>query len=195
MKLAEAYPLQWPAGQKRTARRTRSRFRSAAFAHSRDDILRQLRLLGAKLPVISSNVPLRIDGLPYANMRQPEDPGIAVYFQWKGRTYCMACDKWKTTDENLTAIAKSIDALRGMERWRASDMMERAFDGFAALPAPDSVQSPWSVLGIPEGSSPDRIKQAYREGLLRAHPDKGGSHEACAKLTAAYRTLEMQGVV
>lgn len=35
-----------------------------SFAVARDDLMRELRLLGAKNVIISSNVPLRKDGLP-----------------------------------------------------------------------------------------------------------------------------------
>ena len=34
--------------------------------------------------ILSMNVDLRRDGLPYANYKEPIDPGVAVYFN---RTY------------------------------------------------------------------------------------------------------------
>ena len=89
--------------------------------------------MGGSGVILSTNIPLRNDGLPYANSREPNDPGVAVYFQHKKREMCFACDAFKTVRENAYSIGKTIEALRGIERWGASDMMERAFRGFAAL--------------------------------------------------------------
>lgn len=68
-----AYPLQWPEGWPRTpygARETDARFRGPTygltFGRARDQMLAELELLGAKNVVISSNLELRQDGLPYA---------------------------------------------------------------------------------------------------------------------------------
>jgi hypothetical protein len=72
-------------------------------------------------------VQLRQDGLPYANRRAPSDTGAAVYFSYKGRQMCFACDKWQDVYDNIYAISKTIEALRGIERWGAGDMVEQAF--------------------------------------------------------------------
>lgn len=47
---------------------------------ARDQLLAELRLLGAKGLVVSTNVELRLDGLPYSESRHIADPGVAVYF-------------------------------------------------------------------------------------------------------------------
>ncbi len=125
LKIAEAYPLQWPAGQKREQTPRYSRFKAIQFARVRDNLLNEIKLLGGKNPIISTNIPTRNDGLPYANSRQPEDAGVAVYFQRNGKTYCFACDKWRKVDENLAAIFHSINAIRGIERW-GSQRYDRA---------------------------------------------------------------------
>ena len=50
----------------------------------------------------------------------------------------------------MQAIAKTIEALRGINRWGTGDMMEAAFKGFSALPAPDT-NKPWrEVLDTPQ---------------------------------------------
>ncbi|WP_026736194.1 hypothetical protein [Fischerella sp. PCC 9605] len=78
---ASAYPLKWPVSTPHTpeSRRSEARF-EVNFTVARDQLLNELRLLGAKNAIISSNVQLRQDGLPYANFREPKDPGVAVYF-------------------------------------------------------------------------------------------------------------------
>jgi DnaJ-class molecular chaperone len=72
--------------------------------------------------------------------------------------------------------------MRGIERWGASDMMERAFSAFEALPPP---RSHWETLGIRPGSSADAIQAAYRAKARAAHPDAGGSDAAMAELNSA----------
>ena len=81
---AQAYPLQWPAGWPRTPsakRETDSRFGGKGgltMGRARDQLVAELHRLGAGSIVISSNVPLRPDGLPYAETRRLDDPGVAV---------------------------------------------------------------------------------------------------------------------
>lgn len=117
----EAYPLAWPIGRKRTDnwRRENARF-DMSFARARDEIVRQVQLLVSKYApstlVISTNVALRRDGLPLAAQRAPDDPGVAIYFVYKKRQMCFACDRWRKVEDNMQAIAKTIDALRGVAR-------------------------------------------------------------------------------
>lgn len=41
------------------------------------------------------------------------------------------------------------------------------------------------LLGVGAGASDSDIRRAYRTKMARAHPDKGGSHNEAARLTAA----------
>lgn len=182
----EAYPLQWPAGWTRTplAKRDTGNF-TVTLAKARDGVSKEIARLGGKFPVISSNLMLRLDGLPYANQRQPEDPGIAVYFEYKGKPMCFACDRYVRIEANLRAIELTIAALRGIERWGASDMMERAFTGFAALDhAPE--QQWWDVLCVHRNASRDVIEMAYRRMRSEHHPDRGGDPEKFRAVQKAY---------
>lgn len=183
--MVEAYPLYWPEGWKRTEswRRTSSRFKTG-FATSRDFIMAELKRLGATGVVLSTNINLRRDGLPYANQAEPSDAGVAVYFTYKKNPMCFACDRYKKVGENLTAIGKTIEAMRGMERWGASDMMERAFRGFASLPS-QTGRDWWDVLQVTRNTSKDAIESNFRRLSRDRHPDTGGSHEAMAELNAA----------
>ena len=125
--MAEAFPLYWPEGWKRTAYRRTSAFKIAAFGKARDLLLAEIKRMGGTSIVLSTNISLRNDGLPYAGQRNPDDPGVAVYFLYKKRQMSFACDAYRKVEENAYAIAKTIEALRGIERWGASDMMERAY--------------------------------------------------------------------
>jgi hypothetical protein len=191
--MIEAYPLYWPEGRPRVPswKREQARF-EMGFARGRDEIVRQVRLLAGSYPdpklIISTNIPLRRDGLPLANQAQPQDPGVAVYFNYKSRQVCFACDRWRKVEDNIQAIAKTIDALRGIDRWGTGDMIEAAFRGFAALPAAGQSAKPWrEVLGLtPEvGVTPELIDCAFRDLVMIHHPDKGGDPESFRQLLEA----------
>ena len=182
--MTEAFPLQWPAGKPRTRDPSRSRF-GVTFATARDELMREIQLLGASLPVLSSNIPLKRDGLPYAGQKEPDDRGVAVYFTLKKQQMCFACDRWDKVGDNIQAIRHTIAALRGIERWGTGDMVQQAFTGFIALPS----NSPWEVLGLKPGASREEIEAAYRQKAKQAHPDAGGSHDQMARLNAAKAAL------
>lgn len=173
----EAFPLHWPDGRPRVKVRHVAPFRMT-LARARDHLLSQISLLGGRRVILSSNLELRLDGLPYANQRQPNDSGIAVYFEYKQKQHCFACDDWSRVEDNIRAIGKTIEALRGIARWGTGDMMERAFQGFIALPSPAAV--PWYiVLGFE--SERDALAQdfdlAAKSLLQRYHPDRESGDE------------------
>lgn len=189
--MTDAYPLQWPPSWPRTERPTWSRF-EATQAKAQRGIIRELRLLGATNIVISTDIPLRRDGLPYSGRRAPEDQGVAVYFTLNGNQQCIPCDKWRTIAENMRAIEKTIEALRGLERWGAKEMVNAAFRGFKALPesiimGEHTARAWWEVLEVSQEASPDVIRAAYKSLLHTRHPDKGGSQWEFEELQKAYR--------
>lgn len=182
--MAEAYPLYWPEGWKRSKYREHSRFKTG-FGAARNLLFAELERMGARKVILSTCIPLRNDGLPRANMRPDGgDSGVAVYFQRNGKDMVFACDKYRETCDNIYAIAKTIDAMRGIERWGASDMMERAFAGFKALAA-TSEENWWDVLECRPDATPDVIQLQYRARVRDAHPDSGGSVEAMQRLNMA----------
>lgn len=201
-----AYPLCWPAGKPRTSHPQPSRFgtnkwqaaRRISMADAQRELFHQLALLGAENEILSSNLKLRKDGLPYSNQRTPDDPGIAVYFDLHDsnanlQTVCIACDKWNKQECNVWSIAKSIDALRGLERWGGGEMVQAAFTGFVALPAPAAAEW-WSVLEFySEGNALESdVEMRCRELMQKYHPDKGGDEwrfNQIVKARSVYRRL------
>jgi hypothetical protein len=180
----EAYPLCWPDGWPRRKNYQRSKY-EVTFIRARDELLRELHAGRARHVVISSNVPLRRDGIPLANMREPADPGVAVYWDDRnGKPRVIACDVWRTVRENLRAVGLAYASLRQIERTGASELLERAFAGFARLPAAADC---WSVLGLQRGASRDVISERYRELARQHHPDRGGDHAQMARVNAAYQ--------
>jgi hypothetical protein len=212
----DPFPLQWPDGWPRTPshRRERSKFATygaggrevVGFTDARDGILRELRLHHTSQIVITSDLPLRRDGLPYADGRAA-DPGIAVYWVKQGVEQVIACDRWRSPAENMRAIELSIGALRGLDRWGSSSIVQRAFAGFAALPpGPEAPRrrtwrevlatdvepgaDPWPRLPAAELLA---IAKARHRRLIRAaHPDAGGTHELAAELNTALAEAERE---
>lgn len=184
--MTEAYPLSWPAGKSRARTQETARF-DISQERAQNGIIKQIQLIGGSLPVISTNIPLRRDGMPYTNYRQPTDKGVAIYFSLRGQQMCFACDRWDTIKDNMQAIHKTIEALRGIERWGSGDMVQQAFTGFMALPAPIS---PEEILNVRSGASHDEIETAYRAMAKVWHPDKlGGSEAKMKEINEARRRL------
>lgn len=193
------YPLCWPIGWERTARRlSKWPFKGATFARGRDRLSRELDRLGATDCVLSTNVPLRLDGQPRGDINMGSaaigDPGVAVYFTLKGRPMVMARDEFVGIVENITSLALAIEYLRGLHRHGGGAMMERAFSGFAALPAPGQVPDCWTILGINRTEvmqllDPlDRVRaidHAFRVKARLLHPDRGGTDAQMAELNLA----------
>ena len=75
--MTQAYPLQWPAGWPRTPpeRRETGKFKTT-LSGALSNLQSELRLLGGKNLVLSSNVTL--------GEQRPSDPGIAAYFTYDG---------------------------------------------------------------------------------------------------------------
>lgn len=193
---AEAYPLQWPPGRARTHtwHRERAKF-DVTFARARDNIVAEIGRLAGRYPdpqlVISTNVALRRDGLPLANQRQPDDPGVAVYFTYKKRQMSFACDRWEKVEHNMQAIAKTVEALRGIARWGTGDMLEAAFTGFTALPPPPAAgpAAPrprhWRDVFGSGVRNRDDLQDVYRRLAGAYHPDRGGDPAKMAEINAA----------
>lgn len=182
------YPLAWPDGWPRTPAGARkpSRF-DTSYSAAYDNLLSELRLMGATGVVISTNVPLRRDGRPYSEgmADKLDDPGVSVYFATKSGSRVMARDGHPTASENLHAIGHVIGHLRGIERHGGSYMMNRAFSAFTALPAPGAARPWWVVLGVEQDAPAAAIKASYAAKARAAHPDAGGSDAAMSELNVA----------
>lgn len=204
------YPLCWPAHWKRTTSRRRAPFGSRRNEYDAqigqrmyrgtrelsvaDAILRldrELRALSATRPVISTNIPVRNDGIPRSGMREPSDPGVAVYWERKGKKQCMAIDRYDRVADNIAAIAATLEYLRGIERHGGGAILDRAFEGFAQLPAAIVTARPWrEVFGFASDSRPglETVEDAFRSLAKQLHPDtSGGDHDRMVELNEARR--------
>lgn len=190
-----AYPLSWPSRWSRVPadKRQRAQF-ATSFEIARNNLIRELRFMGVdpETIVISSNIPLRRDGYPYSDYRNPDDPAVAVYFVLNGVEKCVPCDKWDRANDNLQAIRKTIESTRGISRWGTRDIRDAMFQGFNALPESSSVITEvftdpwWDVLGVSQTADSDVVKAAYRALVKRHHPDVGGDIGVFARIQRAY---------
>ena len=206
--MISAYPLQWPAGWPRATSRKGARFskgerqysstpggsswvrrRDLSISDGWSRVLAELERMGIMRDdvVISTNLPTRLDGLPRSDARKPADPGAAVYWiEPPGKRRVMAIDIYDDVAGNLAAIAATLEAMRAIERHGGARILERAFTGFAALPDPAAGKHWRDVLEY--GAAPlerGEISMRYKLAAMKAHPDRGGSHEAMAALNAA----------
>jgi hypothetical protein len=161
------------------------------MGRSRDQLVRELQLLPAQNVVISTNIALRQDGLPYSVQKRIDDPGVAVYFTFKKKPMVMACDRYETVAGNLRSLGLAVDAMRQLDRHGGGTMMERAFQGFAAI-APPAWKKPWrEVFGVKPDWRGD-LTALYREKAKLRHPDSGGSDVLMAELNVAYEEAKRE---
>lgn len=191
------FPLQWPDGWKRTEsyRRKDATFKS----HGKDltvfdgveRVIGELDRLGVNSydVIVSTNVRTRLDGLPRSGEPKPSDPGVCVYWlkTSKEPMRCMAVDQYTEVADNLAAIAATLAAMRSIERHGGAAILDRAFKGFTALPAPEAGKRDWwTVLGLSQRATRTEIEQAHRELRSIWHPDRPqGNHERMAEVNAA----------
>lgn len=214
----KSYPLQWPLGWRRTKleQRTRARFNKrvekssgtgetyqswsnkteVTIAEGSRRVLTELMAFGVGEgnAIISTNLKLRLDGLPRGDQSEPTDPGVAVYWQRQGDTAhkSMAIDRYDRVADNLAAIAATLNAMRAIERHGGAMILERAFLGFQCLPAPNTWRA---VLGFTEDTAPtvEQVKRKYRMHSMGAHPDQvGGSDMKQKELNWAWAEAQKE---
>ena len=189
----EAYPLSWPPSWPRKRNPQPARFGNISIVRAIEKILHQLRLMKAGQVVISSNLRMRkSDGLPSSNQRQPIDKGVAVYFNWKNKSQCIPCDRWDKVEDNMVAIVKTIDALRGIKRWGADEMVDAAFMGFKKIGMGTGDNRPWyEILGISQNATLDEARIAYKDLAFKHHPDQGGLDGKMVSINAAFESAKI----
>lgn len=133
-----------------------------------------------------SMLSVRKDGQFRSGQRTPDDPGAVLSFPWQGRESIIAVDVYNSIEQNIAAIAATLDSLRTLQR-HDSAMLDAALSGFIALPASVVVANWRTVLAFPQDSHPTigEVKIRYRTMMSRAHPDKGGQSGVAADLNRA----------
>jgi len=195
------YPLAWPPGWPRTPepqrkygrfntkekmpRQSWARSKSITVAGALKRIQDELDKIDARYPIVSTNVNVRLDGLPRSGEREPTDPGVCVYFQHQGHPTALPCDRYTTVAGNLAAIAAHLEATRAIERHGVGTTAQM-LNAFQAIRGPGP--KPWrEVFGIPPAAACTfaYVMDQYRDLARRNHPDAGGSEAAMAEINAA----------
>jgi hypothetical protein len=188
----------WPGRQ--TARRLRSKFK-ASYTATLGLLDRELRHLGARnivLQVALDESDIRLDGRPRAGS-QPRHPGIILAFDSKHGPLSYPCDCYNRWEDNLRAIALSLEALRSVDRYGVTRQAEQ-YRGWQQLPGP-LVTADEAALIISRAAgtgvsvdtllrSAEALRMAHHAAALRTHPNRGGTAEDFRRVQQAKEVLE-----
>lgn len=151
----------------------RSQF-SAPFRTTIQQLARELRQLDATNIVLELDITernIRADGLPRADARLG-NPSVVLAFDSRHGPLRYATGEYDDWQDNLRAIALSMEALRAVDRYGVSKRGEQ-YAGWKALPAStdraDSIHTREQAERFLEQWGGD-WKRAVRE----THPDVGG---------------------
>lgn len=171
-----------------------SRF-TVAWSQSLDLLEREYKMLRGRDLVIEVDVreqDIRNDGMIRANAR-PDSPAVRLAFESKHGPLLYSCDRYKAplwrldnhqhmTDwqHNVHAIAKTLEALRAVERYSASLSGEQ-YRGYLRIGSAAEVMeffTPESARAYLEsfiGATPPDDVVLVHLAKRKAHPDTGGS--------------------
>lgn len=190
----------WPRAE--TKYRERSNF-SSTWAQTSDVLMRECRHLKARSLVMTIDIMERdirlTDGWLKANAK-PSSPRVGVLIDRRNDdALAFYCDRYVDWQDNVRAIALSLEALRKVDRYGVTSAGEQ-YTGWKALPAggpqmseADALAVLASASGMPvtKESTPGAVQTAHRQARRRSHPDVGGTHEVFVKVEEAARVLNI----
>jgi len=189
--------LDWPAEFERTPPHQREPYsggfqvtRSTAF----DNVLDELRGWDGVTDVqldSGAEHQQRNPNKPYARASF-DDPGVVVRFTKDGEQMAAACDRWDNPRDNAQDLYHYLHETR-MQELRGTVTAESEYEklrlpsgeGDATVVEPTARQ----VLGVDPGADDEEIREAFRERVKEAHPDRGGSAEEYERVQEARETL------
>jgi hypothetical protein len=180
-------PAVWPGGSRTPADERRTGPFKATVATTMDLLEYELVMLGAREPITLEAGfqahEIRLDGQPRMGA-QPRDPGLIVSFEGRYGPLRYACDRYVTYGRNLRAIALTLQALRAVDRYGATQRGEQ-YQGWAALPAVGgtgmtTVEAEAFIRDHANGAvGPDQdLRAAYRAAAKRLYPQLPGADRA-----------------
>jgi len=177
--------LDWPTGFDRTdpADRERNNRYEASLRDSIDALEAELDRLSVDDWRLSTDAShqKRNPNYPYADAT-PEDPSAVVRWTMDGEQYAVACDAYSRLRDNVRTLYLYVREKRKMEQ-RPVETGESEFANARLPPGEESdepvsaaaSEPPHELLGVPRDASPERVREAFRREVQRAHPDHGGS--------------------
>jgi hypothetical protein len=186
-------PLEIPADKSRKS----ATFR-AGWNNTLELLEKELNHLWAKDIVVQAGFELqdiRMDGWPRAG-RSPKHPAVALSFRDRsGRPLSFPCDTFDDYQDNLRAVAKSLEALRAVNRYGVTKGHEQ-YRGFTALPpvvSQDEKSAAVSFIAKALGRTSEAVSRdlngSYRDACRKLHPDTGGSHGEFTELQRHWAAL------
>lgn len=172
----ERKPLAWPENEPRTPgmeRQGKSLFLTP-ISRTLDQLERELLRFGATDIVLSIDTPFR---------GKIADTAAALFFSLPGpRAISITCDMFLKQDDNVRGLYKIVESMRTIERFGGSNVSQKAFSGFAALPPPKDC---WKTLGISKGIGAGLSPKLKREFVMEAFRDRAREgHAAGADMAA-----------
>ena len=126
---------------------------------------------------------------PYAD-RDPDDPGVVVYFEREGQGFAVPCDRWSNLRDNAQAIAKYLNAKRALERYGVSTVAgEMSTQALPSGTEDESSAEPHEVLGVAPDAPDGVVKAAARELKKENHPDNDGDRDTFQRIVKAEEAL------
>lgn len=192
-------------------KKTDSYSRTSPFKAGLQDTLsildRELRHLKAETVILqldADRLQVRQDGV-IRETTTTRIPGVIVTISRPGKPpMTLPCDDCRKWQDNLRAIAKTLEHLRGADRYGVTASGEQ-YRGWEALPPPGggslamtldaALDLIGKLSGIPQHtiqSNPRLRTAAIREARVVIHPDKGGRAEDAAMVDEAARILEKE---
>ncbi len=201
----------WPGEP--TRGRMNATFR-ATYGATLDLLEFELQKLHAKeitIQAFLTHGQLRNDGWPLSKA-VPSQPGLILSFKTKSGALSFPCDRYRIFDDNLRAIALSLQALRAVDRYGVTKSSEQ-YTGWKRIDAPTAAgfqtkEDAASFIGVQamatnsaDPLSPQTMRSlisdpltrqaAYRAAARRLHPDAPtGNHELFVKLQQTLAMLE-----
>lgn len=200
----------WPG---ETPRFTHASKFEATYSKTLDLLQRELRQLGARDVVMQAFFrpnQIRQDGFPYSGAR-PERSGVILSFRTASKgAFSFPCWRYSKFEDNVRAIALSLEALRAVDRYGVTQRAEQ-YQGWKQIEAPgarpvfesaDSAARFVCVKATGEDPKPEELREMlmpgsklrtfyYRKAAAKLHPDQpNGSHEEFVMLQQALAVLE-----
>lgn len=155
---------------------------SAPLTQTISLLARELRALNAQRIVLQLAIEegdLRRDGLPRSQAKA-KHPGVILAFDSRFGPLKYATDEFTTWQDNLRGIAKSMEALRLVDRYGVSKRGEQ-YTGWRALPASGGFDSSMDARAFLAEHG------GYTQAVKAFHPDnpETGDREMFDKVQAA----------
>jgi hypothetical protein len=194
----------WPGALTSDYSRRRAPFSSEWYSTMRL-LERELEMLGARgavFQVALEERDFRIDGKPRAQAKATH-PGVILAFESKYGPIKFAVDTFTRWQDNVRAIALSMEALRKVDRYGVTKRGEQ-YTGWRAIPQTTSREAGGlftrqDAVELVAGLTSDlydasdvdgpHTKDAVREAIRRTHPDRGGDAGEFQKVLRARELL------